>query len=153
MVYVDGRFAGYITYAPAHLVPRALAFPTAPVSRDAIVLVTARIDPEYAGQGLGRVLVQSAAKDVLRRGHKALEAYGSGSGRTDCLLPAEFLTAVGFRTARDHVTYPRLRLDLRTALRWRGEVEQAVERLLAPVRGLGPPQPVGTAHLEDPNPN
>jgi GNAT superfamily N-acetyltransferase len=153
VVYVDGRFAGYITYAPAHLVPRALAFPTAPVSRDAIVLVTARIDPEYAGQGLGRVLVQSAAKDVLRRGHKALEAYGSGSGRTDCLLPAEFLTAVGFRTARDHVTYPRLRLDLRTALRWRGEVEQAVERLLAPVRGLGPPQPVGTAHLEDPNPN
>ena len=60
---------------------------------------------------------------------------------------------MGFRTARDHVTYPRLRLDLRTALRWRGEVEQAVERLLAPVRGLGPPQPVGTAHLENPNPN
>jgi hypothetical protein len=29
VVYVDGRFAGYITYAPAHLVPRALAFPTA----------------------------------------------------------------------------------------------------------------------------
>ena len=152
MAYVDGRFAGYITYAPAHLVPRALAFPTAPVSRDAIVLVTARIDPEYAGQGLGRVLVQSAAKDVLRRGHKALEAYGSGSERTDCLLPAEFLTAVGFRTARDHVTYPRLRLDLRTALRWRGEVEQAVERLLAPVRGLGPPQPVGHGAPGGPEP-
>jgi len=33
VAYVDGRFAGYITYAPAHLVPRALAFPTAPVSR------------------------------------------------------------------------------------------------------------------------
>ena len=85
----------YITYAPPHLVPRALAFPTAPVSRDATVLVTARIDPEYAGQGLGRVLVQSAAKDVLRRGGKALEAYGSGSGQAPCLLPAEFLTAVG----------------------------------------------------------
>jgi hypothetical protein len=60
---------------------------------------------------------------------------------------------VGFRTARDHATYPRLRLDLRTALRWRGEVEQAVERLLAPVRGLGPPQPVGAAHRAHPNPN
>ncbi len=153
VAYVDGRFAGYITYAPPHLVPRALAFPTAPVSRDATVLVTARIDPEYAGQGLGRVLVQSAAKDVLRRGGKALEAYGSGSGQAPCLLPAEFLTAVGFRTAREHAAYPRLRLDLRTALRWRGEVEQAVERLLAPVRGLGTPQPVGTAHLERPNPN
>ena len=153
VVYVDGRFAGYITYAPAHLVPRALAFPTAPVSRDATVLVTARIDPEYAGQGLGRVLVQAAAKDLLRRGNKALEAYGSVTGQAPCLLPAEFLTAVGFRTAREHGAYPRLRLDLRTALRWRGEVEQAVERLLAPVRGLATPQPVGTAHLEPPNPN
>lgn len=152
VMYVDGQFAGYITYAPPHLVPRALAFPTAPVSADAVVLVTARIDPEYVGQGIGRVLVQFAAKDVLRRGGKALEAYGSRYGRGDCLLPADFLRAVGFRTAREHLAYPRLRLDLRTALRWRGEVEQAVERLLAPVRGLGS-QPVGTAHLQHPSPN
>lgn len=153
VVYVDGRFAGYITYAPAHLVPRALAFPTAPISADAVVLVTARIDPEFVGQGLGRVLVQSAAKDVLRRGSRALEAYGSRDGKADCLLPADFLRAVGFRTAREHLAYPRLRLDLRTALRWRGEVEQAVERLLAPVRGLATPTPVGAAHREHPNPN
>jgi GNAT superfamily N-acetyltransferase len=149
VVYVDDRCAGYIMYAPARLVPRALAFPTAPVSSDAIVLVTARIDPEFAGQGLGRVLVQTAAKDILRRGARALEAYGSTDGHTACLLPADFLGAVGFRTAREHSTYPRMRLDLRTALRWRGEVEQAVERLLAPVRGLAP-QPVGTAHRDDP---
>ena len=58
------------------------------------------------------------------------------------MLPADFLRAVGFRTAREHRAYPRMRLDLRTALRWRGEVEQAVERLLAPVRGLAP-QPAG----------
>ncbi len=149
VVMVDGHYAGHIIYAPAHLVPRALAFPTAPVSRDAIVLVTARIDSQYAGQGLGRVLVQAAAKDVLRRGHRALEAYGSRDGRAACVLPADFLLAVGFRTTREHAAYPRLRLDLRTALRWRGEVEQAVERLLAPVRGLGAPQPVGTAHRDD----
>jgi GNAT superfamily N-acetyltransferase len=149
VVYVDDRFAGYITYAPAHLVPRALAFPTAPVSRDAVVLVTARIDPVFVGQGLGRVLVQSAAKDILRRGIRALEAYGSASGTGDCLLPADFLRAVGFQTAREHGTYPRMRLDLRTALRWRSEVEQALDRLLAPVRSLAP-QPVGTAHREGP---
>ncbi len=152
VVYVDERCAGYITYAPPHLVPRALAFPTAPVSRDAVVLVTARIDPEFAGQGLGRVLVQSAAKDILRRGSRALEAYGSTDSRTDCMLPADFLSAVGFRTAREHRAYPRMRLDLRTALRWRGEVEQAVERLLAPVRGLAP-QPVGAAHRDGPTPD
>lgn len=150
VVYVDDRCAGYITYAPAHLVLRSLAFPTSPVSRDAVVLVTAHIDPEFAGQGLGRVLVQAAAKDALRRGTRALEAYGS-SNPGDCVLPADFLSAVGFKTAREHRSYPRMRLDLRTALRWRGEVEQAVERLLAPVRGMAP-QPAGAAHRGGPDP-
>ncbi len=150
VAYVDGKPAGYITFAPAHLVPRSVAFPTSPVSADAVVLVTARIDPRYAGQGLGRVLIQSAAKDVLRRGVRAMEAYGSHGRRDECLLPTDFLLAVGFRTARDHSAYPRMRMDLRTALRWRSEVEQAVEKLFAPVRGLGARQPVGTAHREDP---
>lgn len=72
---VDGVPAGYVTYAPAHLVPRAMAFPTAPVSEDAVVLLTARIAPEYAGQGLGRALIQAAAKDTVRRGIRAVEAF------------------------------------------------------------------------------
>ena len=79
-------------------------------------LVTARIDPRYAGQGLGRVLVQSAAKHALRRGYRAMEAFGAGAPNEPCLLPVDFLTAVGFHTVREHAAYPRLRLDLRTAL-------------------------------------
>lgn len=151
IAYVDGIPAGYLTFAPAHLVPRALAFPTSPVSADSVVLMTARVDPRYAGQGLGRVLVQTAAKDVLRRGVRALEAFGSRDRTSGgCVVPADFLLAVGFHTLRDHPAYPRLRLDLRTALRWRSDVEQAVERLFAPVRGLGSRQPVGTAHRQGP---
>ena len=144
VAYVDGTPAGYLTYAPAGFVPRSLAFPTAPAAEDAVLLVTARIDPRYAGQGLGRVLVQSAAKHALRRGYRAMEAFGAGAPNEPCLLPVDFLTAVGFHTVREHAAYPRLRLDLRTALAWREDVEQAVERLFAPVRGLGR-QPVGTA--------
>ncbi|HEY5249609.1 MAG TPA: GNAT family N-acetyltransferase, partial [Dermatophilaceae bacterium] len=53
--YVDGVAAGYIAYAPPYLVPRAAAFPTAPIGADAVMLMTARVVPEYAGQGLGRV--------------------------------------------------------------------------------------------------
>lgn len=154
VAYVDGEPAGYLTFAPAHLVPRAEAFATSPVSQDAIVLMTARIEPRFAGQGIGRVLVQAAAKDALRRGVRAMEAYGSTALTPPggCVLPSDFLRAVGFRTAREHLAYPRMRLDLRTALRWRSEVEQAVERLFAPVRGLGAPQPVGAAHREEPGP-
>jgi len=144
--YVDGTPAGYITYAPPYLVPRGAAFPTAPVSADAVLLMMARVVPEFAGQGLGRVLIQGAAKDVMRRGVRAVEAFGYAgdpdSPKASCLIPAEFLTAVGFKTVREHRTYPRLRLDLRSALTWREDVEAAVERLLATVRtpSLSPPR-------------
>lgn len=138
IAYVDGVPGGYVTYAPPYLVPRAAAFPTAPVSADAIILMTARVVPDFAGQGLGRVLIQGAAKDVMRRGVRAVEAFGHrgdpDSAKAACLIPAEFLTAVGFKTVRDHRTYPRLRLDLRTALTWREDMEAAIERLLASVR-------------------
>jgi len=146
IAYVDGAPAGYITYAPPHLVPRATAFPTAPVSADAVMLMTARVIPDFAGQGLGRVLIQGAAKDVLRRGVRAVEAFGylgdPDSPKAACVIPADFLTAVGFKTVREHRTYPRLRLDLRTALTWREDMEAAVERLLASVRtpALTPPR-------------
>jgi hypothetical protein len=102
------------------------------------MLMTARVVPDFAGQGLGRVLVQGAAKDVMRRGVRAIEAFGylgdPDSARASCLIPARFLTAVGFKTVREHRIYPRLRLDLRTALTWREDMEAAVERLLAAVR-------------------
>jgi GNAT superfamily N-acetyltransferase len=144
--YVDTVPAGYVTYAPPHLVPRAAAFPTAPISADAVLLMTARVVPEFAGQGLGRVLIQSAAKDVMRRGVRAVEVFGylgePDSAKGACVIPADFLTAVGFKTVREHRLYPRLRLDLRTALTWRVDMEAAVERLLATVRApsLSPPR-------------
>ncbi len=140
VVYVDGRAAGYVTYAPPHLVPRSQAFATTPVSADAMLLITARVPPEFAGQGLGRLLVQSAAKDLLRRGVRAIEAFARTAPDPQvlpsnrCLLPAEFLMAVGFKTVRPHPAYPRLRLDLRSVLSLREDVEQAVERLLSTVR-------------------
>ena len=136
--YIDGVSAGYVTYAPPYLVPRAAAFPTAPVSADAVILMAARVVPDFSGQGLGRVLIQGAAKDVMRRGVRAVEAFGyrgdPDSPKAACLIPADFLTAVGFKTVREHRTYPRLRLDLRTTLTWREDMEAAVERLLASVR-------------------
>ena len=133
IAYVDSLAAGYVTYAPPVHVPRSLAFPTSPVSGDAVLLMTARLLPEFAGGGLGRMLVQTAAKDLTRRGVRAIEAFGRLG--TDlppggCVLPADFLLAVGFKTVRPHHRFPRLRLDLRTALTWREDVEVALERLL-----------------------
>lgn len=135
LIYVDDVPAGFVLYAPPAYVPRSLAFPTSPVSTDAVQLMTAWIDPRYQGQGLGRVLVQTVAKDVLRRGSRAIEAFGSARWTEPaCLLPADHLLAVGFKTVRPHPSYPRLRLELRTALSWKEDMEQALDRLLGAVQ-------------------
>ena len=140
IAYVDTIPAGYLTYAPPVHVPRSLAFPTSPVSGDAVLLMTTGVVPEFTGGGLARMLVQAAAKDLTRRGVRAIEAFGLASsppdagipaaGRPGCMVPADFLLAVGFKTVRPHHRFPRLRLDLRTAVSWRADVEVALERLL-----------------------
>ncbi len=149
IAYVDDDPAGWVLYAPPAFVPRSLSFPTSPVSGDAVLLTTARVLPRYQGGGLARMLVQGAAKDLTRRGVRAVEAFGLATGATGdadaaapgevgvgsgCLVPADLLLAVGFKTVRPHHRYPRLRLELKTALSWREDVEQALERILGSVR-------------------
>lgn len=135
VVYVDEVPVGYVLYAPPAYVPRSTAFPTSPVAADAVQLMTAWIMPEYQGQGLGRVMVQTVAKDVLRRGFKAIEAFGDARWKEPaCVLPADHLLAVGFKTVRPHPAFPRLRLELRTTLSWKEDVEMALDRLLGAVQ-------------------
>ena len=140
LVYVDGVPAGYVIYAPPAYIPRSVAFPTSPVSADAVLLMTARLLPEFRGGGLGRMLLQGVARDIVRRGVRAIEAFGradsgepESSGEADyrCLLPADYLRAVGFKTVRPHPRTPRLRLDVKTTVTWREDVESALERLLS----------------------
>ncbi|MFE3513914.1 GNAT family N-acetyltransferase [Streptomyces sp. NPDC059166] len=135
VVYVDDVPAGFVLYAPPAYVPRSTAFPTSPVSPDAVQLMTALILPDFQGQGLGRVMVQTVAKDLLRRGFKAIEAFGDARWKEPaCLLPADHLLAVGFKTVRPHAAHPRLRLELRTTLSWKEDVELALDRLLGAVQ-------------------
>ncbi|MFJ4842939.1 GNAT family N-acetyltransferase [Streptomyces sp. NPDC088746] len=134
-VYVDDVAAGFVLYAPPAYVPRSTAFPTSPVSPDAVQLMTALIVPGFQGQGLGRVMVQTVAKDLLRRGFKAIEAFGDARWKEPaCVLPADHLLAVGFKTVRPHPVHPRLRLELRTTLSWKEDVELALDRLLGAVQ-------------------
>ncbi|CAN5213486.1 GNAT family N-acetyltransferase [soil metagenome] len=131
IVYVDGVPAGFVMYAPPGYVPRSVAFPTSPVSADAVLLMTGHVHPDFAGGGLGRMLLQSVAKDLTRRGVRAIEAFGDERWEAPaCVLPAEHLRSVGFKTVRPHHRFPRLRLELTSAVSWREDVEVALERLL-----------------------
>ncbi|CAB5035509.1 MAG: GNAT family N-acetyltransferase [Actinobacteria bacterium] len=151
VVRVDGVVAGYALYAPPAYLPGLAAYATAPVSADAVALSTMRVAAEYAGRGIARMLIQGMAADLVRRGVRAVEAIttthpadvpGDAGG---CLIPADFLLAVGFNTIRAHPRTPRVRLDLRTTLTWREDVvEAAMERL------LGRRQQVGALPLQAP---
>lgn len=46
----------------------------------------------------------------------------------------DHLLAVGFKTVRPHPLYPRLRLELRSTLSWKEDVELALDRLLGAAR-------------------
>lgn len=150
VLYVDDVPAGHALYAPPVYFGGAVSLPTAPASEDAVLLATVQVRPELTGGGLGRVLMQAVVKDLVKRGgFRALEAFGHTRAPAQghpvehafCVLPADYLTHVGFKTVRPHPRYPRLRLDLRSALTWRGEVEAALERLLGAVRPAPATQP------------
>jgi hypothetical protein len=143
VVYVDGVAAGFVLFAPPSCVPRSIAFPTSPVSADAVLLMTGHILPDFGGIGLGRMLVQGVAKDLLRRGVRAIEAFGDKQwDGPACVLPADYLLAVGFKTVRPHARFPRLRLELKSTVSWREDVEVALERLLGSMTPEGALRPV-----------
>ena len=148
---VDGVAVGYLTYAPPSYVPGAALFPTAPASPDAVLLTTAYVADGYDGAGIGRLLVQGMARDLVGRGGiKAVEAFAYGGSRLapdgGCLLPAEFLARVGFKTHRPHPRTPRMRMEMRSLVSWRDEVEAAIERLVGAVRPEErPPPPTATS--------
>jgi hypothetical protein len=146
---------GYALYAPPRTVPRAHRFPTAPVSADAVLLTSMRVEPGPAADELPYSLVARVVDELVRRGVRALEAFGrteavaelAGLPSTDpellpvlqvlgdcsaehCVIDAEFLRGAGFVVVAPHAYFPRLRLELDKGLGWKAEVEAALERLL-----------------------
>jgi GNAT superfamily N-acetyltransferase len=150
VVLVDGVPQGFALYAPESFLPGARSFATAPVSADAVLLTQVYVAPDARRGGLGRMLVQGMARDLMERGGiKAVEAFGDTRGDpgwdthqpprdhprgSRCVASVEFLGSVGFKTHRPHARHPRMRMDLRSALTWRDEVEAALEKLIGVVR-------------------
>ena len=139
---IDGAVVGHAIYAPVAFFPGAAGIPTSPPSPDAVLLSTVYVDPSARHGGVGRLLVQGMARDLVQREITAVEAFGDTRGRsTGCVMPAEFLGRVGFKTQRAHVTTPRMRMDLRSTVTWKSEVELALERLWGAVRPSPSPAP------------
>ncbi len=150
----DAPCVGYALYAPPNAVPRAQRLPTGPVSADAVLLTSMGTEPGHESDGLPHTLIAQVVAELMRRGVRALEAFGrtaetaellDGSvGPEDeaavaalgecsfdqCMIDADFLQDVGFVVVAPHRHFPRLRLELDKGLGWKAEVEAALERLL-----------------------
>ncbi|MCB0949957.1 MAG: acetyltransferase [Mycobacterium sp.] len=146
---------GYAFYAPPRTVPRAGRFPTGPVSADAVLLTSLEVESGTAGADLSRTLIAAVVGDLVRRGVRALEAFGRSPAAVElsdptqvppdvapvvaalgdcsieqCVLATDFLLDVGFVVVSQHTYFPRLRLELEQGLGWKADVEAALERLL-----------------------
>ena len=143
----DGTTIAFLTMAPPVLVPRLAVFATTPVSQDAAVLMSVRVQEEYRGSGIGRQLIQAGAALLIRRDIRAFEAVGTYRDGPSCLLPAGWLESVGFEVVRPHPVTPRLRMDLQSTLRW-SDLGAAWSRLTSFVVQPAPPEPTGAAWRE-----
>jgi hypothetical protein len=151
----DAPCLGYAFYAPPSAVPRARLFPTGPVSADAVLLTSLGAEPGHGNEGLPYSLIVAVVGDLVRRGVRALEAFGRtpdaavlvdprlvpfelrpvvevlGDCSVDqCILDTDFLEEVGFVVVAPHRYFPRLRLELESGLGWKAGVEAALEGLL-----------------------
>lgn len=141
--------SGYALYAPPNVVPRSVLFPTSPVSPDAILLTMLYVNELAAAEGFDEVLVQAVIDDLVRRGVRAIEAFGyvpdvGESAPTlheihrtpgdcsphTCMIRASRLLSAGFTVVAAHHRYPRLRLELDRDHGWKADVEAALSRLL-----------------------
>lgn len=150
---LDGKPMGSALYAPPRSVPRASLLPTAPVSADAVLLTTVRLEPAGKELDLGATLVRAVVADLVRRGVRALEAFGISNvgDRTtgermrpgvatataarecspeECMIRTEFLEDCGFEVVAPHHRFPRMRLEIDRDHGWKEDVEAALERLL-----------------------
>lgn len=147
LLTAHGSTAGCALYAPPGVVPRAATFPTSPVSADAVLLTTLRIESDVDREGNSAALIQAVVADLVNRGVRALEAFGirrTAEDETDgpratasltcsdtsCMIDADFLEKAGFDVVAPHHRYPRLRLELDRDHGWKEDVESALERLL-----------------------
>jgi hypothetical protein len=151
---VEAPCLGYAFYAPPRAVPRARLFPSGPVSADAVLLTSLGVEAGADIGGLSGRLVTAVVGDLVRRGVRALEAFGRTAEAAElvdpemvtpelrlavealgdcsadqCILEADFLTDVGFVVVSPHRYFPRLRLELEQGLGWKADVEAALERL------------------------
>lgn len=163
MVWDGDSSRGHALYAPPSAVPRARLFPTSPVSADAVLLMSIGIYEQAAPWRLITPLMNAVTGDLVRRGVRAIEAFGYRESAPEldfdpalllrdsatpgvgdcspgrCMISVAWLEQLGFQEVAPHHRYPRLRLELGRGLGWKAEVEAALVKLFEEPYWVRPP--------------
>ncbi|MFI5778425.1 GNAT family N-acetyltransferase [Nocardia sp. NPDC051570] len=91
---VSDQPVGCALYAPPSAVPRASLFPTSPVSPDAVLLTTLRTESPYQDTDIANRLIQSVVADLVRRGVRAIEAFGLRKDPAATMLPTRAISSM-----------------------------------------------------------
>jgi GNAT superfamily N-acetyltransferase len=153
IAYENGEPLGFVKYAPPRFFPQAVTMPAGPPDPDAVLLACLHVEPEVRDAGLGKVLVQSALRDLVSRGERIVEAYAAADPTdegTTPLMGVDFLLKQGFTVVRPHPMTPLMRLELKTLVSWTESVEAVLEALQLPRRvGERVPAPLATPLRSD----
>ena len=116
ILYIDGKAAGYIRYAPSHLFEKVTEYSQElfPPSPDALLLSCLHIQSAYREKGLGTRLLQTVLEDLRGRGYQAVETY-SRDDANGSSGPTVLYLENGFRVLKKkkwkNAAYSLVRLD------------------------------------------
>ncbi len=145
IAYENGEPLGFVKYAPPRFFPRVTSMPAGVPDGDAVLLACLHVEPAVVDAGLGKVLLQAMFRDLISRGERVVEAYGtseSADRETTPLVTVEFLLRQGFTVVRPHPTTPLMRLELKMLSSWTESVEAVLEALQLPRVGERVPAPL-----------
>ena len=118
ILYVDGEAAGYVQYAPSHLLEKVTEYSQElfPPSPDGILLSCLYIQGGYQGKGLGTRLLQVLIEDLRERGYQTLETYSRDDSANSSSGPTVLYLENGFKLLKTKkwgdATFSLVRLDL-----------------------------------------
>jgi len=140
VAFEDDEVLGFIKYAPSGFFPQAATFASAPEDRSVPLIACLHIAADARHRGLGTVLLRAALRDLAQRGERRVEAFGythaDGEDQRDIMpmLSVQFLERNGFVVTRPDPRYPLLRLDLKSLVLWREDLDAMLESLRFPLR-------------------
>lgn len=133
----DDEVLGFIKYAPSRYVPQAATFPSRPYDGDVPLITCLHIRDDARQHGLGRLLVQSALKDLKSRGERTVQSFACARPEDLTRMPMigmKYLSENGFTVARSDPAFPLMQLDLRSLASVAENLESVLESLRIPLR-------------------